>query len=119
MTSAVFNQSGRLKTYQYKDVPITATAIFTATKNLGETGLEVLVSNKNAAIKKVTIELYRLANTTSYSLVTNYPIPIGGQFRCDFPIQMLDGDEIRMTAETVSTLDAFLTVSEGIGRGGA
>ena len=119
MTSAVYNQTGRLKTYQYKDVPAPATAILTATKAENPTVLEILVSNKNAAIKKVTVEVYRLANTTSYSLVTNYPIPIGGQFRCDFPIQMLDGDEIRMTAETVSTLDAFLTVSEGIGRGGA
>lgn len=118
MTSAVFNQVGVIKTYTLKDVPITATAILTAERKLNQTALEILVSNKNVAIKKVTIELYRLANTTSYSVVTNYPIPIGGQFRCDFPVQMLDGDEIRLTAETASTLDAFLTVSEGIGRGG-
>lgn len=118
MTSAVVNQTGRIRTYKMKDVPITATAIFTALQNYGETSLELLVSNKNAAIKKVTVEVYTLANTTSYSQVTNYPIPIGGQYRCDFPVQMLAGDEIRLTAETASTLDALLTVSEGIGRGG-
>lgn len=118
MTSVIYNQTGRIRNRDYANVPATATAVYTATKAENPTVLEILVSNKDAGIKKVTVVVYRAATATSISQVTNYPIPIGGQYRCDFAIQMLDGDEIRMTAETANTLDAMLLVSEGIGRGG-
>ena len=118
MSAATYNQIGRWRTYSLQNVPVTATAIFTASKVLGETVREILVSNKDSSARTVTIQLYRAANTTSYSIVTGYSIATGAQFRCDFPIQMLDGDQIRCTAGTFSTLDAFVTVSESIGRGG-
>jgi len=117
MTSAVNHISGNVRNYELDDVPVTATAIFTAKKDPVSTVIDINVSNKDAAIKKVTVEVYRAANTTSYSIATNYPIAVGGAYTRDLPIKLLEGDELRFTAETASTLDVVIAVSEGTGRG--
>ena len=118
MTSVIYNQTGRIRNRDYANIPATATAVYTATKAENPTVLKILVSNKDAGIKKVTVAVYRAATSTTIVQVKDYPIPIADHYLCNFEIQMLDGDEIRMTAETANTLDAMLLVSEGIGRGG-
>lgn len=119
MTSAVNQISGNVRNYELRNVPAAATAIFTAKKDPLSTVIDINVSNKDAGIKKVTVQVYRAANATSYSIATNYPIAIGGAYTRDLPIKLLEGDELRFTAETADTLDVVVAVSEGIGRGGA
>lgn len=117
MSVAVYNQIGRIKNYHLANIPITATRIFTASKNLGETVLEILICNKINATRIITIQVYRAASATSFALAFDKSISGDDVYRCDFPISMLEGDEIRLTAGTATSLDGSIAVSEGIGRG--
>jgi hypothetical protein len=118
MTAVTFNQIGRLKNYDLANIPVTATTIFTASKALNETVIDILVSNKSAIAKKVTVQKYRAVGALTYSVVTDFLIPANSQFRCDYAMQMFEGDQIKMIAETASTLDGSILVAEGVGRGG-
>ena len=116
MSVAVYNQSGRGKNYHLANIPITATAIYTAEKGLNVV-LEILICNKINATRLITIQVYRAASATSFALAFDKNIAANDVYRCDFPVWMLEGDEIRLTAGTATSLDGSIVVAEGAGRG--
>lgn len=72
----------------------------------------LIVSNISVSPQTVTIRVIDASASSTFSIVTDAPIPVGGSISIPKPINLESGDAVRIIASTGSAIQAFASVLE-------
>lgn len=88
------------------------TVIYTAPNNASAVVHALIVSNTSGSAQTVTIQVVDTSASTSYKIVTNAPVPIGGSLSIPKPINLEPTDAIRIVASALTSLEAYASILE-------
>lgn len=88
------------------------TVIYTVPSGRVAIAHSLYVSNNTNVPQNATIEVIDTSAATSYKLVTDAPIPVGGSLTLPKPINLEVGDGIRIIASTAGALNAVMAIVE-------
>lgn len=88
------------------------TVIYTVQAGRVAIAHSVYVSNNTGVPQNATIEVIDTSAATSYKLVTDAPIPVGGSLSLPKPINLEAGDGIRVIASTANSLTVVAAIVE-------
>jgi hypothetical protein len=70
----------------------------------------LIISNTSSQPQNVTVQFIDVSASTSFRLLTNAPIPVGGSLFFPKPINLEAGDSIRVTGSNPATLEAYASI---------
>lgn len=88
------------------------TVIYSAPSNTTAIIHTLIISNTSLADQTVTVQLVDSSASTSYRIVKDAPVPVGGSISIPKPINLESQDSVRIVASNVSTLEAVASVLE-------
>jgi hypothetical protein len=88
------------------------TVIYTTPSATSSVVHTLIIANTSAQPQNVTVQMVDVSTSTSFRLLTNAPIPVGGSLFFPKPINLEAGDAIRITASTSASLEAYASILE-------
>ncbi len=99
---------------------LNATAVYTnpATAKQSTKGVRLFVCNTDSSARTATVQWYDASLTTAYAIYDLFSIAAQTTLSVDLDGLQFDiGDELRVTAGTVDTLEVVVTTTEAVTRG--
>lgn len=88
------------------------TILYTTPSSTSSVIHALIISNTSASPQNVTVQVVDASASTSFRLLTNAPIPVGGSLFFPKPVNLEVGDSIRITSSTASALEAYASILE-------
>jgi hypothetical protein len=88
------------------------TILYTAPSSTSSVVHAMIIANTSSSPQNVTVQMIDASASTSFRLLTNAPIPVGGSLFFPKPINLEVGDSIRITGSTSATLEAYASILE-------
>ena len=88
------------------------TVVYTAPAGVTAVIHTLAVSNVSSVPENITIHINDASASTSFRLMKDVPVPVGGTMYFPKPINLEEGDSIRLTSSSTNLLEAFLSILE-------
>jgi len=114
MVATNYNTATSVATIAATAADGSATVVYTCPNNHDVTVDLILLSNNNAAAKKINIQLYDLSATTYYYILKAHSIAANSTYNVldSSVLHLHAGDKLVLHGETTNTIEATISVKE-------
>lgn len=88
------------------------TVIYTVPQGRVGIAHSLYISNNTSVPQNATIEVIDTSAATSYKLVSDAPIPVGGALTLPKPVNLESGDGIRVIASSANAISVVMAIVE-------